>query len=201
MFIIRYEESSSDATSTTTDRSTVHRPAATAVNHIEPLSTRLYKRDEKSTALLSNGSTSCRHTAGSSSDTNGHTASLSNGLAQKQTSPVHRNGSSLLNGSMSHKLDGATSGCNGSSVHLPRLSNGTRSRHRSDECSGGVEASGVCSMLESLRWDHALSDEEAEKVRLEVYKTNRRKRYQTALERQQKPALITRLTTKNGASS
>ena len=166
--------------------------ASTAKNHLEPSSVRQHKHDS-STTLLINGDTIRRPTAGSTV-----TATLPNGLKQKQTaSPIHKNGSSLLSGSMTHKLDSAT---NGSSVHLPKLPNGTsssRPRYRSDKCSGAEDV-GVCSMLESLRWDHALLDEEAEKARLEVYKTNRRKRYQTALEKQQKPVLITRLTTKNG---
>ena len=174
---------------------------------LEPASARLHKHNDSTAShLLSNGSTTHRPT-GTTSDTHGHTATalLPNGSTQKQAaSPIHKNGyttSSLLNGSMTHKFDNTASGSNGSSVHLPKLSNGTtsRTRHKSDKCSGAaVEDSGVCSMLESLRWDHALSDEEAEKARLEVYRSNRRKRYQTALERQQKPVLVTRLTTKNG---
>lgn len=35
--------------------------------------------------------------------------------------------------------------------------------------------------LESLRWEHEYSDEEKEKERIEVYKENRRKRYENAL--------------------
>ena len=35
--------------------------------------------------------------------------------------------------------------------------------------------------LESLRWEHEYSDEEKEKERIEVYKENRRKRYESAL--------------------
>lgn len=40
----------------------------------------------------------------------------------------------------------------------------------------------VPSMLESLRWDQEYSDEERERERIEVYKSNRRKRYEKALE-------------------
>lgn len=35
--------------------------------------------------------------------------------------------------------------------------------------------------VESLRWDQELSDEEKEKERIEIYKENRRKRYENAL--------------------
>ena len=41
--------------------------------------------------------------------------------------------------------------------------------------------SSVCSVLESLRWDQEYSDEEKEKERIELYKENRRKRYENAL--------------------
>lgn len=40
----------------------------------------------------------------------------------------------------------------------------------------------VSSMLESLRWERECSDEEREKERIKVYKANRRKRYENALE-------------------
>lgn len=38
------------------------------------------------------------------------------------------------------------------------------------------------SWLESLRWEQECSDEEREQARIEVYKANRRKRYENALE-------------------
>ena len=37
-------------------------------------------------------------------------------------------------------------------------------------------------MMESLRWEKQCSDEEKEKERIELYKANRRKRYENALE-------------------
>ena len=40
----------------------------------------------------------------------------------------------------------------------------------------------VSSMLESLRWERECSDEEREKERIKVYKANRRKRYENAIE-------------------
>ena len=40
----------------------------------------------------------------------------------------------------------------------------------------------VGSMMESLRWEQECSDEEKEERRIELYKANRRKRYENALE-------------------
>ena len=47
-------------------------------------------------------------------------------------------------------------------------------------------------MMESLRWEHQLSDEEAEKARIEIYKANRRKRYKESLEQQRTNLLGTK---------
>jgi len=41
-------------------------------------------------------------------------------------------------------------------------------------------------MVESLRWEKQYSDEEKETERIEVYKANRRKRYENALRREEK---------------
>lgn len=49
----------------------------------------------------------------------------------------------------------------------------------------------VSSMLESLRWERECSDEEREKERIKVYKANRRKRYENALE-ERKTQLISK---------
>ena len=42
------------------------------------------------------------------------------------------------------------------------------------------------SSISSLRWENALSDEEEEEKRIEIYKANRRKRYRALLEEQKK---------------
>ena len=48
---------------------------------------------------------------------------------------------------------------------------------------GGISKEpSVSSMLESLRWERECSDEEREKERIKLYKANRRKRYENALE-------------------
>lgn len=49
--------------------------------------------------------------------------------------------------------------------------------------------------VESLRWEHQCSDEEEERQRIEVYKENRRKRYENALE-QRKAQLSLHTTNK-----
>lgn len=49
----------------------------------------------------------------------------------------------------------------------------------------------VSSMLESLRWERECSDEEREKERIKLYKANRRKRYENALE-ERKTQIISR---------
>lgn len=96
-----------------------------------------------------------------------------------------------------HKQNSATALTNGgpASLHLPHLRDDNPATKK-DKCSKivALEDSAVCSMLESLRWEHELSDEEAEKARLEIYKENRRKRYQAALE-QQKARLTSRART------
>lgn len=45
----------------------------------------------------------------------------------------------------------------------------------------GVGSFSVDQALESLRWEQECSDEEKERERIEVYKENRRKRYENAL--------------------
>lgn len=67
-----------------------------------------------------------------------------------------------------------------------------KSTSREDDCQPVSEGSGcdhTCTTdkdisvhVESLRWEHQCSDEEEEKQRIEVYKENRRKRYEKALE-------------------
>lgn len=47
--------------------------------------------------------------------------------------------------------------------------------------SGSSTDSSVEPVLESLRWERECSDEEKEKERIEIYKENRRKRYENAL--------------------
>ena len=51
----------------------------------------------------------------------------------------------------------------------------------SEQCKIATDASD-CSELESLRWERECSDEEKERERIEQYKVNRRKRYESALE-------------------
>jgi len=46
-------------------------------------------------------------------------------------------------------------------------------------------------MVESLRWEKQYSDEEKETERIEVYKANRRKRYENALEERRKQLVMT----------
>jgi len=46
-------------------------------------------------------------------------------------------------------------------------------------------------MVESLRWEKQCSDEEKEIERIEVYKANRRKRYENALEERRKQLVLT----------
>ena len=48
--------------------------------------------------------------------------------------------------------------------------------------SGVSKDPSVSSMLESLRWEREYSDEEREQERIKVYKANRRRRYENALE-------------------
>lgn len=120
---------------------------------------------------------------------------------------THRHSHRAGQRTLSHKLDNndtptgqPSSVCNGGigSIHLPKLCDSAKPISRGDkrmEARPTVDLS-VCGTLESLRWEHQLSDEEAEKVRLEVYKSNRRKRYQAVLDQHHTPVLITRLTTR-----
>lgn len=52
------------------------------------------------------------------------------------------------------------------------------------------EVSQEASLGVSLRWEDQCSDEEKEKERIEVYKENRRKRYQAALEERKARSLL-----------
>ncbi len=45
-------------------------------------------------------------------------------------------------------------------------------------------------VIESLRWDHECSDEEKEEERIEIYKVNRRKRYENALTEKKEQLLL-----------
>ena len=50
-----------------------------------------------------------------------------------------------------------------------------------EQSSGCISNDPSVSSMESLRWEQQYSDEEKEKERIEVYKANRRKRYENAL--------------------
>lgn len=88
-----------------------------------------------------------------------------------------------------------TRSASGASVTL------AKSTSREDDCEPVSEGSGcdhACAgnqesavRVESLRWDHRCSDEEEEKHRIEVYKVNRRKRYENALEQRKALSLCT----------
>lgn len=84
---------------------------------------------------------------------------------------------------LGHQKNNATPQTNGGpGLHLPQLRD--EKMTAKDRCgkTESMETSIVRTMLESLRWEQELSDEEAEEARLEIYKANRRKRYQEALQ-------------------
>lgn len=83
------------------------------------------------------------------------------------------------------KAAAATAEKTGSQVDHVTFAEGTASSSKSEhEHSTCVNISRDCAMEvvpESLRWDRECSDEETERKRIEIYKENRRKRYENAL--------------------
>lgn len=52
--------------------------------------------------------------------------------------------------------------------------------HHKPASGSSTDSSAELTTLESLRWERECSDEEKEKERIEIYKDNRRKRYENA---------------------
>ena len=113
-----------------------------------------------------NGSPRCRNSDQSPSDS--HSSRQSSNISQ-----LAEVGASNSN----NRVGSPTSDCH-------------RKRHGASDGNVSNESS-VNSMLESLRWERECSDEEREKERIKVYKANRRKRYENALE-ERKAQLISR---------
>lgn len=61
-----------------------------------------------------------------------------------------------------------------------------------EQSSGYISNDPSVSSMESLRWEQQYSDEEKEKERIEVYKANRRKRYENALKEKRNQLDLTR---------
>lgn len=90
---------------------------------------------------------------------------------------------------------GVPSNCSNLSVttNTSSISSATPTSQSLAEHSGGGIAKDLSEsyMVESLRWEKQCSDEEKEIERIEVYKANRRKRYENALEERRKQLVLT----------
>lgn len=75
-------------------------------------------------------------------------------------------------------------GTNGDSSHLftaSKLNMSVSASIPASDVSASYSTTNNKETTDSLRWDHECSDEEKEKERIEIYKENRRKRYENAL--------------------